>query len=168
MAAIRKKWKLTRVRREQALDGFRKRGSNHAAAQSARVDPMTIAAWRRDVPDFEEDVLRAIDECDERIAALAPLAIEKHLNGYIRGEPVVKRRQQVVDGEAVTLDFEEPPELNPSVAKLAATRRDKRWTHPEQGAGTTVQVGGGAQRVIVELVRPGEAEPDGETPPGSA
>lgn len=161
--------KYSKKRHKQALEGFRARGSNHAAAEAADVDPATIAKWRRERPDFQADALAAIDECGERITSLAQTVVERRLRKELDGEQMVKTRTK--EGEE-PVEFSEPYEVSDPALKAALTRFDKRWSHPDgTGAGgihiDASGTGGPPSKIVVELVRPGATTDDATADGGS-
>ena len=135
--ATRPATRYTRKRADMALDGYRTAGSNVQAAKAAGVCEATLRNWRRDHPEFEAEVRKAIDENAERQGHLAVSAIHKHLSGYVEGatELVIIEDEEVLkDGTRVpTRRIEKRPvTLNPTVLTRALTRYDPRYTHPKQ------------------------------------
>lgn len=112
-----------------SLAGWRKGGTQTAAAKACGVCETTIRNWHREYPKYREAVKEAIDEFAATVGQSAHAALADHIEAAARGDMVLTK-QGVEAGK--TVELHERVALNPALARLALTRADPRFTHPRQ------------------------------------
>ena len=156
---------LTPARRKAAVESYRKSGSFVRTCEHLGIGVTTLHDWRRDHPDFEEELREAGRHVDLRIGELARNVLEQRLEDMRdRRRP---RQQAIVQRTGEVVELEGPPEYDVASIRTGLTKLDPSWTHPKQEVEHSgqVQVDAAIDAALakVEDVKP--ADVDGETTP---
>ena len=122
-------FKAREKKQRASLKGWRREGTQTAAAKAGGVCDRTISNWYRAFPEYREQVDAAIDEYATTVGQRTHAAIGEHVDAARRGEMVLVK-QGTEGGKPV--EIYERVALNPALARLALTRADPRFTHPKQ------------------------------------
>ena len=100
-------------------------GSDRDLARIFDVSPGTIVRWRRDHPEFGEEVMRGKDEADSKVAAKL---IERCL-GYEHKETDIKMYKGSIIKTDVIKHY--PPDVN-AIKFWLTNRQKENWTETRQ------------------------------------
>ena len=139
---------LTDLRRERAIQQMERTGILEEAAKAAGVTRSTLFRWRKEHPEFQEELTEACERKTDRIGRKARDAIEMHLDDVRSRKRIRRTRSGIVQktGQVKQLREEEPVEMNMAAVRTALTKWDPAWTHPPkdvrdgQGAILTAQL----------------------------
>lgn len=119
---------LRETKKAASLAGWRSNGTAEAAGAACKSGANTIREWFRIDPDYRAMVQAAIEEYSASVAQETHNAIHEHVRAAVKGE-MVTTKKGVEGGKAV--DLKERVTLNPALARLALTRAEPRFTHPQ-------------------------------------
>ena len=119
---------LTKERWKQAVRAYSRCGIYARVAEALGVDDETLRNWRHANPEFQADLDEAERRYDRSIGELARTALQKDLDAYIAGEPVL---EEVMNAKGDIATLKKPRHLNIAAVRTGLTKMDREWTHPK-------------------------------------